>query len=313
MTDRGSRDLAPAFTIFTPTYNRAGTLERLFDSINRQTRRTFEWLVIDDGSVDETPELMARLIARADFPVRYLRQENAGKHAAFNHGVREAHGALFLTIDSDDELTPDAVAVLEDAWLAIPEEERFRFTGVTARCVDQHGRLVGAPVGRTPLDSDSAEATFIRGWHGERIGFHRTDVLRAHPFPDGLPTRFIPEGRVWLDIARRYRTRFIETPARIFHDHDAPRLSALDRAQRAYGDFEYYTFALTHYAHWWHRAPVAVAKLATGLRRAELHLGKTAPRAVFPLTARLLLAATWPLARLAHTRDVLSRSAPTVP
>ena len=294
----------PAFTIFTPTFNRAGTLERLFDSIARQTFRDFEWLVVDDGSTDNTATLIARLAAQANFPVRYRHQPNAGKHIAFNNGVREARGALFLTIDSDDELTPEAVAVLHDTWLSIPAGERNGFTGVTARCVDQHGRLIGKRFDRSPLDSDSAEATLVLNMLGERLGFHRTDVLRAHPFPTDLPARFIPEGRVWLDVARRYRTRFIETPARIFHDHGAPRLSALDRSQRAWGDLEYHRFALAHYAAWWWRAPIAVAKLAIGLRRAELHLGQTGGRANFPRIARLLAFAAGPVASLAYARDL---------
>lgn len=294
----------PTFTIFTPTYNRVGTLERLFASITRQTDRDFEWLVVDDGSVDNTADLIAQLAARADFPVRYLRQPNSGKHSAFNHGVREARGELFLTIDSDDELTPDAVAVLREAWASIPLSERDGFTGVTARCVDQDGRLIGERSDRSPLDSDSAEATLVLGMLGERLGFHRTDVLRAHPFPTDLPARFIPEGRVWLEIARRYRTRFIETPARVFHDHGAPRLSALDRSQRAWGDLEYNRFALANYAQWWRRAPVSVFKLAIGLRRAELHLGRTAPRTDFPLLARFLAFAAGPVAALAYARDL---------
>ncbi|WP_052075850.1 glycosyltransferase family 2 protein [Sphingomonas taxi] len=297
----------PAFTIFTPTFNRAGTLERLFDSIARQTFRDFEWLVVDDGSTDDTATLIARLAAHANFPIRYRHQPNAGKHIAFNNGVREARGEFFLTIDSDDELMPEAVAVLYDSWLSIPAVERHGFTGVTARCVDQHGHLVGKQLDRSPLDSDSAEATLILDMLGERIGFHRTDVLRAHLFPTHLPTRFIPEGRVWLDIARRYRTRFIETPARIFHDHGAPRLSALDRSQRAWGDLEYHHFALAHYAAWWRRAPVAVVKLAIGMRRAELHLGRSGGRANFPRIARLLAFAVEPVASLAYARDLYSQ------
>ncbi|MBY9063467.1 glycosyltransferase family 2 protein [Sphingomonas yunnanensis] len=305
--DRDRAAEAPEFTIFTATYDRAGTLERLFDSIARQTYRGFEWLVVDDGSTDATPALLAGLAARAAFPVRYFRQPNGGKHVAFDRGVREARGALFLTIDSDDELLPDALATLAATWHAIPARERAHFTGVTGRCVDQHGSLVGAPVARSPVDSDSAEATFILGWTGERVGFHRTEVLRAHPFPRGVESRFIPEGRVWLDIARRYKTRFIETPVRVFHDHDAPRLSALDRVQRAPGDLEYYRFALNHYAHWWWRAPGAIAKLAVGLRRAERHLDTTVPRDSLPLAARLLLLAAGPLAAMARARDLRVR------
>lgn len=294
-----------AFTIFTPTYNRAGTLERLYRSIAGQTFRDFEWLVVDDGSTDGTSALIERFVAQSEFPIRYLWQPNAGKHAAFNRGVSEAKGSLFLTIDSDDELISNAVETLHHAWLAIPEEARERFTGVTARCIRQDGRLVGEPVAQSPLDSDSAEATLVLGLHGERIGFHRTDILRAHPFPS-VPARFIPEGRVWLDVARHYRTRFIETPARIFHDHDAPRLSGLGRLQRAWGDLEYYRFALAHYAHWWHRAPIEIAKLAIGLRRAELHLGMSASREEFSSLARLWALLAAPIAAMAYARDLLT-------
>lgn len=292
------------FTIFTPTYNRADTLERLFQSIARQSRRNFEWLIVDDGSVDQTPQILQDFVSRADFPVRYVRQPNSGKHIAFNRGVREAHGTLFLTIDSDDELTNDALAVLEDAWWDIPSTERDVFTGVTARCIDDDGMLVGGPCQPAILDSDSADATLVRKMMGERIGFHRVDVLRAHPFPETLPTRFIPEGRIWLDIARHYKTRFIEAAARIFHDHDAPRLSNLDRAQRAWGDFEYNRFCLVHYASWWRIAPVAVAKFAIGLRRAELHLGLSADRTPFPFLARIFASCAWPIAVLAYARDL---------
>lgn len=297
---------ACTFTIFTPTYNRQATLERLFRSLERQSRSDFEWLVIDDGSIDATCDLIERLSREASFPVRYFHQQNAGKHAAFNRGVAEARGELFLNIDSDDELTPDALDVLHEAWLAIPEEQRSEFTGVTARCVDQNGEIVGAERLASPLDTDSATATFVLKMSGERIGFHRTDVLRRYPFPVDLPTRFIPEGRVWLAIAREFRTRFIETPVRIFHDHNEARLSGLDRSQRAWGDLEYYRFALTNFAGWWRKAPTEISKLAVGLRRAELHLDCRSNTSGMTLWARALAKAAFPFAAIVFARDVLS-------
>lgn len=295
------------FTIFTPTYDRVGTLERLFKSIDRQTRRNFEWLIVDDGSSDGTGLFLESLASQADFPIRYIWQPNAGKHMAFNRGVREARGTLFLTIDSDDELTPDAVEVLHDAWEAIPVHDRDGFTGVTARCIDQHGHLVGESARHSPLDSDSAETTFVLKLHGERIGFHRRDILLEHLFPEDVPTRFIPEGRIWLDIARRYKTRFIEAPARLFHDHDEARLSGLDRAQRALGDREYYCFALLHYGSWWCRAPGPIAKLAIGLRRAELHLEQPCRRTGFSIPARILIAMASIVAIPLYYRDLRTR------
>jgi glycosyltransferase involved in cell wall biosynthesis len=90
------------FTVFTPSYNRARTLPRVYESLQRQTLRNFEWLVMDDGSTDDTRQLVTRWQAESNFPIRYIFQENQGKPAAFNHGVQEARGKLFLTLDSDD-------------------------------------------------------------------------------------------------------------------------------------------------------------------------------------------------------------------
>ena len=70
------------FTVFTPTYNRAHTLHRVYDSLCAQTLRDFEWLVIDDGSTDGTADLIANWAKSADFPIRYFKQEHSGRHGA---------------------------------------------------------------------------------------------------------------------------------------------------------------------------------------------------------------------------------------
>ncbi len=97
----------PLFTIFTPTYNRAHTLHRVFDSLRAQTLRDFEWLLIDDGSIDGTEGLVAGWAQSADFPVRYLRQDHAGKHIARNRALGEARGHFFACLDSDDAFGPE--------------------------------------------------------------------------------------------------------------------------------------------------------------------------------------------------------------
>ena len=94
------------FTVFTPTCNRCATLPRVYASLAAQTFRDFEWLIVDDGSTDCTAALVDKWTAQADFPIRYLRQENRGKHIASNRAVREARGELFLVLDSDDACVP---------------------------------------------------------------------------------------------------------------------------------------------------------------------------------------------------------------
>ena len=138
----------PLFTVFTPTYNRAATLPRVYASLAAQTCRDFEWLVVDDGSTDGTAALVEGWRRAAPFPLRYLRQANAGKHVAHNRGVAAARGALFLTLDSDDACVPEALARFRHHWEAIPAAARGGFSAVTALCVDPAGQLLGPPFPR---------------------------------------------------------------------------------------------------------------------------------------------------------------------
>ena len=98
-------------TVFTPTYNRAYTLERLYKSLLNQTSYDFEWLIVDDGSTDNTSELIKSFQNNQLFDVRYYKQGNGGKHVAINKGVELAEGELFFIVDSDDYLTDDAIAI----------------------------------------------------------------------------------------------------------------------------------------------------------------------------------------------------------
>ena len=96
-------------TVLTPTYNRAKLLDRLYQSLCQQTYQDFEWIVVNDGSKDDTDEVVQSFIAEKKINILYIKQENGGKHRAINRGVKEAKGKLFFTIDSDDCLTKDAV------------------------------------------------------------------------------------------------------------------------------------------------------------------------------------------------------------
>ena len=101
--------LLNVFTVFTPTYNRAYTLHRVYESLKAQTYRDFEWLIVDDGSNDNTRELIQKWQNESLFSIRYIYQQNSGKHIAFNRAVREAKGELFLTLDSDDACVEEAL------------------------------------------------------------------------------------------------------------------------------------------------------------------------------------------------------------
>jgi glycosyltransferase involved in cell wall biosynthesis len=203
------------FTVFTPTFNRANTLQRVYDGLEAQTFDDFEWLIVDDGSTDHTRSLVEGWQSISNFSIRYYWQAHQGKAAATNYGVAEARGKLFLTLDSDDACVPRALERLNFHWHDIPAKQREEFSAVTTLCMNPDGRLIGDKFPFDPTDSDSLEIRYKYRVRGEKWGFHRTDVLRAFPFPVSMHGH-IPEGVVWRRIAREYKTRFVNEPLRIY-------------------------------------------------------------------------------------------------
>ena len=214
------------FTVFTSTRNRAHTLHRPFESLKAQTFRDFEWLVIDNGSTDGTTELIEGYAAQADFPIRYHRQEDAGKQGSMNRAVMMAEGALFVTLDSDDGIIPTALERLWANWQSIQVSARDRFVGVTALCLDEHGALVGTRFPFDPTDSDSREIRYRYKVKGEKWGFQRTDILREHLLPVVPGYRgLIPFSTIWSEIARAYKTRYVNEGLHIYWQDQEVRLS----------------------------------------------------------------------------------------
>lgn len=108
------------FTVFTPTYNRGNTLHRVFESLVFQSFDDFEWLIIDDGSSDDTAAVVSDFAKVASFPVRYYYQPNSHKFKTILKAADLAEGELFYIVDSDDEILPDALKILYMHWEGIP-------------------------------------------------------------------------------------------------------------------------------------------------------------------------------------------------
>lgn len=203
------------FSVLTATYNRAGTLHRVFDSLTAQTIQDFEWIVIDDGSSDGTNQLIETWRSRSPFPIRYLSQANSGKHVAVNRGVREAHGTYCLILDSDDACVPTALERFAFHWAELKSRER-RFAAVTCLCQDQYGRLVGDLFPSSPFESNTAEIEYRFKVRGEKWAAVRRDVLEEFPFPERPELRWSGEGIVWSAIGRQYQSRYVNEKLRIY-------------------------------------------------------------------------------------------------
>ena len=301
-----------AFTMFTPTYNRAGTLPRVWESLKSQTFRNFEWLIIDDGSTDHTEALVAEYLAEMPFPIRYIKQANQHKKVAFNRAVKEARGEVVLYLDSDDGCVPEALERLWWHWQNIPAAEKQDFSAVTVLCKDEAGNIVGDRFpGGEWVDSTSGEITYRWKVGGEKWGFHRTDVLRQFPFPEDV-RGYVPEGYVWMQIDRQYKTRFVNEPLRLYYRDQGDSLmtmGAKDPRTSADGEVVGAAMELQQCVQWFKHAPGRLCKLAANLVRLGLH-SKLSPERLKrvlwtdqPWSARLLLLTAAPLGVAVYLLD----------
>ena len=305
-------DYRYTFTVFTPSRDRARTLPRVYDSLRVQTFRDFEWLIVD-RSEDGTRQLVEKWQAESDLPIRYIPQTDWGKPAAFNQGVQEAQGELFLTLDSDDSCVPNALERFKFHWDSIPASERDRFSAVTALCKDQNGNLVGDKFPRDVLDSDTIEMVFRYAVKGEKWGFQRTEVLKQFPFPRVAETKIISENVVWFALSRKFKTRFVNEVLRTYYTDDgaSDHLSTHAPEARYARDAVSYKYMLDELMDWLLRYPKDLVFSSIGFSRCSFGLGKsplTQLRELHSLTARLAVAFSLPFGFVVYRQPrVISR------
>lgn len=182
------------FTVLTPAYNRGYIIEQLYDSLCRQTYRDFEWIVVDDGSTDNTEDVMQRLMARDHFfPIVYRKQPNGGKHRAWNHGVSLASGELIFGCDSDDYLTDDALEIADRVERSIPETEKANFAGICGLKAYRDASVVG----KTFANADYLDMTHLERIRNNVVGDKSeviyTAVWKKYPYHEFEGENFITE------------------------------------------------------------------------------------------------------------------------
>lgn len=188
-------------TVFTPTYNRAYLLPRLYESLKKQTFNDFEWLIVDDGSTDDTHDLVDGWMKEGHLNIRYYYQENGGKHRAINKGVPLAKGEWFFIVDSDDSL-PDNSLEIANKWMKSVENDDS-FAGVCGmRCINGQDPVVYFDV----LDSSSLRSNDV--FRGDKAEIIKTQVLKKYPFPDIPNEKFCAESLIWSRIGLRYEFRY---------------------------------------------------------------------------------------------------------
>lgn len=216
------------FTVCTPTYNRAHLLKRPFDSLQRQTFKDFEWLIIDDGSIDNTQEVVDAFIEQADFKIIYVKTENRGKAAALNESYKHINTDYVVNLDSDDEYTDDALQKMYDIWENMPKETKDRVWCITGNCIDSKTREV---IGGTwPEDINlytgrRQRKQILKYKKGEKSCCRKTAVLKHNLFPQYPDTKFVSEAIIWEKINREYDQYCTNDVFRIYYREEADSLS----------------------------------------------------------------------------------------
>ncbi|MFY8213437.1 MAG: glycosyltransferase family 2 protein [Flavobacterium sp.] len=186
-------------TIFTPSFNRAHLLPILYESLCNQTCQGFEWLIIDDGSTDNTKALVSVWIAENKVPITYIHQENQGMHGAHNTAYRNIQTKLNTCIDSDDYMPLNGVELILSKWNTI---DQGMYAGIIGLDALQSGAILGS---KFTTDSTTLEDFYLSGGSGDKKLVYRTDVITSYPeYPIFEGERYVGLGTKYLFVDKDY-------------------------------------------------------------------------------------------------------------
>lgn len=197
-------------TVFTPAYNRAYSIHLCYESLCRQTSKNFLWLVIDDGSTDNTAQLINEWQKKDNgFEIKYVYKKNGGMHTAHNAAYENINTELNVCIDSDDYMTDFAVEKIEKCW---EENRNEKYSGIIALDMIEGGKIIG-----TRLDENMKDTTlcgfYKRGGKGDKKLIFRTDVIKSYPpYPEFEGEKYVSLGYKYALADRDYRLVILNEP-----------------------------------------------------------------------------------------------------
>lgn len=184
------------FTILTPTYNRGKLLYRLYDSLNNQGFVNFEWIIVDDGSTDNTEKIVEDIKNRSTFDIVYVKKENGGKPSAHNEGVKVANSELTIICDDDDFFVSDALFKINCVWEQYKNEN---IGGVIAHRGLNENKIIGRDF---PNVTYAGIEEIFHNEYFDTVQIYRTDLLKNNLFPITDGEKFIPEIWLWKELDR---------------------------------------------------------------------------------------------------------------
>jgi glycosyltransferase involved in cell wall biosynthesis len=246
----------------------------VYNSLCSQTYRDFEWLIIDDGSTDETADIVGTWTKEAEFPIRYYYQENQGKHIAWNKAADLARGEHFLCADSDDAFLPEALERFHQCLKEIDGISGNRFYGVVALCMDSSGALIGQEFPSGLLDTDFLDLYYFRyRVAGEKWHCGKTSVHREIRFDETIRGSLVIESTVWVRIGQQYKIRLLNAPLRVLYSEPDSLCHTFSYQKNAEGMRLWSLLILNDFIDYYASAPEFFSQMATVYTRSCFHLG----------------------------------------
>lgn len=181
-------------TVFTPTYNRAYTLHKCYESLKMQTNKSFKWLIIDDGSTDNTEKLVNSWICEGVLDITYKYQKNIGMHGAHNTAYEIIDTELNVCIDSDDYMTDDAVENIIEFW---NENKNSKLAGIIGLDADKYGNIIGSGFPKNLKKTTLFELYYKHNVIGDKKIVYRSELTKKYPYP-------VFEGEKYVGLAYKY-------------------------------------------------------------------------------------------------------------
>ena len=196
-------------TVFTPAYNRAHTLPRTYESLCNQTDKRFVWMIVDDGSKDNTRELVDSWIAKdVGFSIEYYYKENGGMHTAHNVAYEHIRTELNVCIDSDDAMPPTAIEDILNFW---DEKGSPDIAGIIALDSDLEGKLIGSGMPKEIEYATTDELYDVYGVSGDKKYIYRTDIITSvAPYPEYEGEKLVPLGYKYILVADHYKMALMD-------------------------------------------------------------------------------------------------------
>ena len=211
----------PRIVVTTTTYNMADTIHRTYESLVRQRYGNFYWLIIDNGSTDNTKDVISEIIAENKIEIEYYKKEYGIRATAINKAFDVAKGDLLCLVDADDELTDDGLEIFSNAWCQIPEEKRNEYCRMTALCRDfKTGNIVGHEF---PKNINKCRNQRKAGYmlKEEKHDAFNLDVVGNRRIPNlGEDVPYIGETTLWYQLMVDHKVYFINKPTRIYHQEN---------------------------------------------------------------------------------------------